>query len=418
MSAAVPAGARCLLCAEQAVDALHRIERLPLYLHAVAPERLADVPWLPFHAGVCGACGHVQQLEIPDPALVAPVYTRLFETYQSTVKTGIGSLRAGRFLEFLVPHLPDRGAALEVGCFDGHFLSLLRERGLAVAGCDPSAGAEIARRDLGIDVRREFFRAGLFPAGAQELFVARQVLEHIERPLDFLAAAREVLAPRGLLALELPDARLWLSQGVLGSLFHEHVSYYTAEVLRDLVEVAGFDVLALEHRHTDLFLVAQRSPRPAVRVRRAEAARVHAARELLHGYAAAIQRMRAAVAELVAATHAAGGRVMLCGAGVHSSSLVAACGLTRAHVDRVADDNPAVHGKVLPNLEREIAAPAVALGDAGPADAAIVSGYSFQEELLARLARLGTAARVFRLYPEVQQIAVSGAAARPAAAVC
>jgi hypothetical protein len=97
--------------------------------------------------------------------------------------------------------------------------------------------------------------------------------------------------------------------------------------------------------------------------------------------------------------------------------MVAAFGLERRDVDRVADDNPVVQGQVLPNLDRAIRSPTAALGDAGPRDAAIVSGFSFQEEWLARLARLGASARVFRLYPEVEQVVVSGATAPTVAVV-
>ncbi len=401
---------RCLLCGRAAVERLVSIAGLPLCLHAVAPEMLAEVPRLPFAAGVCAACGHVQQVDIPPGEVVEPVYTRLFASYQSTARTGIGGLRARRFLDFLAEHAPLRGRALEVGCFDGHFLSLLKERGCEVLGFDPSPGAEIAARQLGVEVRQEFYGEGSVPGASFDLFVARQVFEHVEGALAFLVQARAGLRPEGLLALELPDADLWLGGGVLGSLFHEHVSYYTEPVLAAAVEAAGFEVVGLRHAHTDLFLVARKRPareRPEssteaekLLMDEGRARRSHA---LLAGYRAAVDAKRAPLESLIADAHGRGGRVALYGGGVHSSSLVAAFGLTPAHVDAVLDDSPSSQGKVLANLDVPIR-PGSTIAEAGPHDVAIVSGFSFQEEMLARIGATGTRASVVLLYPEVRVV--------------
>jgi SAM-dependent methyltransferase len=406
----------CLLCGEPAARVLYEIEDLPLYLHAVAPELQAEIPRLRFRAGACDCCGHLQQISIPPPSVVEPVYTRLFETYQSTAKTGIGSLRAKRFLDFLARHVPLHGSVLEVGCFDGHFLSLLRDRGCEVLGCDPSAGAKIASEDLRIDVRREFFRSGLFPHSSFDLFVARQLLEHIERPTEFMAAARQVLRPSGLLAIEVPDAHLWLSSGVLGSLFHEHVSYYTASTLRRLIEAAGFDVVGIEHQHTDLFLVARNTQRPRSSVAELSgSADVEASRELLLSYDRNTFDKQQAIKRVLAQTHEEGGLVTLYGAGVHSSSMVAALGLNTSHVDRIVDDNSTVQGQVLPNLPLTIR-PSEILLELTPWDVTVISGFSFQEEMLARLKGLPIPIRTLMLYPAVtllEHALVTRPAARP-----
>lgn len=286
-----------------------------------------------------------------------------------------------------------------MGCHDGYFLSLLRARGFSVCGCDPSAGAEIARSELSLDVRREFFRRGLYGTRAFDLFVARQVLEHVEHPAEFLAAAAELLRPGGLVALEVPDAELWLANGVLGSLFHEHVSYYTVPTLGGLVQAAGFELLALERCHTDLFLVA-RLGRSGPRAVAAQPEAAAASRELLWTYERRTLDKRRAVARVVDETRRAAGRVWLYGAGVHSSCLVAVLGLGGAEIDHVVDDNPGAVGRVLPGLPRPIA-PASRLAEAAPRDVAIVSGFSFQEEMLDRLQRIGAPLRPLGLYPEV-----------------
>lgn len=390
----------CLLCPDSNVTEVVRIPSLPLYLHAVPVEKQAEVPQHPFVAGVCEGCGFIQQLELPAVATMETVYRDFFGTYQSTARTGIGGLRASRFREFLSDHLAPRGRALEIGCFDGHFLTLLAEQGMRVEGCDPSPGAEIAV-ERGLDVRREFFTRGLYPAAAFDLVVARQLFEHLDDPTLFLVAAAECLAPGGRLALELPDAGLWLGRGVIGSLFHEHVGYYTEEVLRRLLRAAGFEPLEIVTRHTDLFVVAERSIRPRHAITPAAAPARARSISLLRGYEQKMEGNRQALAAAFAETRARGGEVWLYGAGVHSSSLVACMRLEPDHVDHVVDDNPAVLGKVLPNFPHRIRRGAD-LAHAGPDDLVVVSGYSFQEEMLQRIAGSDLSSRVARLYPEVR----------------
>ncbi len=405
----------CLLCGSGQTTQELTIPELPLFLHAVEPEVAADVPRLPFTLGSCASCGHLQQLNAPSDDVVAPIYTKLFGSYQSTARTGIGGLRAQRFLDFVSAAVPGRGRALEVGCFDGYFLSLLARRGMEVVGCDPSPGADIAARELGVEVRREFFRRGMVPDGSFDLFVARQVFEHVQDAQAFLELASSALRPDGFLALELPDADLWLGQGVLGSLFHEHVSYFTEPVLRTAVRRAGFHVVELRHEHTDLFLLARRHASTAVEKLFTDPGTVRHARELAAIYRSRLAGQRKAVRRLAAATRAQGGRLYLYGAGVHSSSLVAACGLTDADVDGVVDDGPQSQGKVLPNLPRTIAAPDL-LDAATARDVVIVSGFSFQEEMLARLARRASAAQVVTLYPEVGRVEVGAVSASSSSA--
>ena len=401
-SFSVASAACCLLCGQSQATILYTVHTLPLFLHAVAPEWQSKVPCLPFRLGVCGYCGHIQQVNTPSPDEIRPIYTTFFESYQSTAQTGIGSLRARRFLDFLAANASLRGRVLEVGCFDGFFLSLLRDRGCDVIGCDPSPGADIAARQLGIKVLREFFRKGLFTDSSFDVFIARQLLEHIRVPRDFLETAYHLLSREGVLALEVPDADLWFSNGVMGSLLHEHVSYFTASTIRNLVESAGFEIVSLEHRHTDLFLVARKCSPVKLDVRRLRNAQsAKTSRQLVLSYSQNLYHKGDEIVQIIEETHRKHGEVVLYGAGVHSSSMVAALGLTTSQIDCVVDDNPAVQSKVLPNLSVSIESSDL-LVNLAERDVVIISGFSYQEEMLERLEQKATKARVVQLYPKVR----------------
>ncbi|MCD6169783.1 MAG: methyltransferase domain-containing protein [Candidatus Latescibacteria bacterium] len=80
----------------------------------------------------------------PDPHVMETVYTQFFVTYPSVGTTGIGSLRTKRFLNFVSDHIEPDSDVLEIGCYDGYFLSLLSKMGHHVTGCEPSPAGKIA----------------------------------------------------------------------------------------------------------------------------------------------------------------------------------------------------------------------------------------------------------------------------------
>ena len=140
---------------------------------------------------------------------------------------------------------PPPRALLEVGCAHGWFLDAARARGYAVQGIEPDApiGARAAAR--GHPVAIGYFPAAL-PAGARyDVVVFNDVFEHLPDPRAALRDVRAVLAPGGVVAINLPSGR--------GTL------YRVAELLRkagwrgphDRLWQAGFPSPHLSYFHPD-----------------------------------------------------------------------------------------------------------------------------------------------------------------------
>jgi hypothetical protein len=73
-----------------------------------------------------------------------------------------------------------------------------------------------------------------------------------------LAGIFKDLTPGGWLALEVPDLRTRLEEGILGCFAHEHISYFVPETFRRLIEQAGFTVRAVENSRDGLAVLAQK----------------------------------------------------------------------------------------------------------------------------------------------------------------
>lgn len=140
---------------------------------------------------------------------------------------------------------------LDVGCAEGHFLHLARKAGFQVTGLDFNPdGLEIARRVFGISSVYQYSveeLGGRFPGRLFDAITIFEVLEHTADPLHTIVSVNRLLKPGGQLFVSVPGARRW------PRLFHpevdtppHHLTLWTEEALRRLLERAGFRVHAIE----------------------------------------------------------------------------------------------------------------------------------------------------------------------------
>ncbi len=151
---------------------------------------------------------------------------------------------------------------VEAGCAGGFFLEAARACDIEAEGVDVSpTAAAYARATLGVAVREGRFEHAQFavPVGAVCAF---HVLEHVDDPHEFLAAARRALAPGGLLVLEVPNIasaaarRLGVSWPYIQPRYHRW--HFTPWSLGHLVRQHGFDPVSQD----TVFSRFYRRPRP------------------------------------------------------------------------------------------------------------------------------------------------------------
>ncbi len=167
--------------------------------------------------------------------------------------------RDARFrLAWLGSYAPAGVRLLEVGCGHGHFLDEARTAGYRSAGVELApALAERARRLAGVPVVQGRFEASDLGAAVAEVVCCWRVIEYASSPAPFLARARDVLAPGGLLALETPNAQLRRPAGIIGARAEGPVDlprlYFNPGSLRIALKAAGFDVIACDTVFEDAF---------------------------------------------------------------------------------------------------------------------------------------------------------------------
>lgn len=154
---------------------------------------------------------------------------------------------------------------LDVGAATGEFVVEARKRGHRAEGFEPSAGGRAeARERHGLELAGGTLEelSGRF-AGPYDVVHLSHVLEHLPDPAAALATMRRLLAPGGVLSVEVPqqfdnDVE-WLLR-LLGRSRHgrfdthslHHTYFFTPPTLLALLAVAGFEVLELRTFHWGL----------------------------------------------------------------------------------------------------------------------------------------------------------------------
>jgi SAM-dependent methyltransferase len=178
--------------------------------------------------------------------------------------TGIAGLETLRKLNFerLLDRLerirPLKGVrALEAGPADGWFLEAAKRRGADIRGIEPDRALAESARARGFDVETGFFPDDLKNPGPYELIVFNDVFEHLPDPAAMFRRTAGLLAPDGLVAINLPSSRgalyrLALLLDRLGveaplarlwqkGLPSPHLSTFHPENLRRLAGAAGLE---------------------------------------------------------------------------------------------------------------------------------------------------------------------------------
>lgn len=152
---------------------------------------------------------------------------------------------------------------VDAGCADGKLGRLVREAGIPFTstGVDISETALEMAREHYDGVARWDATAGplteVVEPGSVAAITCLDVLEHLFDPGQAVAEFHEALRPGGLLVVATPNfvhyaSRLTVLRGRFPSeeqhIFHEadHLHYFTGSSFTELVESAGFDVLAVE----------------------------------------------------------------------------------------------------------------------------------------------------------------------------
>jgi len=140
-----------------------------------------------------------------------------------------------------------KGKLLDIGCAVGYFLEVVRREGWQASGVEISSFAAKYAKESGFDIFTGTIEEANYPAYSFDAATLWHTLEHMRDPLGSLEQVHRMLKKNGLIAIEVPNigSREFRKQRENWDYLKpkEHLYYFTPEVLKKMVEKAGFKVI-------------------------------------------------------------------------------------------------------------------------------------------------------------------------------
>jgi len=295
---------------------------------------------------LCEGCGLAQ--------LVNPIPPKMLYTEYNWLSSWKWNPHLARLLQ-LIEKLPDvekTSRIVEVGSNDGSFIKLLHERGYEkVLGVEPAQDGQEAARQKGVETIGAYFTQEtaqeiVATFGKCDLFMARQVLEHITELEEFREAMCILLRPGGYVLIEVPNFGFSLSAPDYSAIWEEHVNYFTLQTLTRFLADVG---VWLIHDETAIFsgeaiIVVGRcggtvSSTPMHRCSKE-------LREKTFAYRDRWPVFRKAFGQFLHKHQTAGEKVVVYGAGSRACSLINFAGVS-GYIEFIVDDQPEKQGKYM-----------------------------------------------------------------------
>jgi hypothetical protein len=238
----------CRLCEGNRLELVVPLAPTPVAEKYVTKEELdKPTPSYPLDLYICLECGHVQMLDVVDPAFLFDNYTyesgrtkRIIEHFDEVADATMRryGISAG-------------GLAVDIGSNDGTLLGRFKQRGMCVLGVDPAK--EIARKatESGIPTIADFMSVNLAKQirrehGEASVVTAFNVFAHNDDIAGMADCIRDLLAPHGVFVFEASYLLDILDRMLLGTIFHEHVSHHSIKPMVSFLKRHGMELIDVQ----------------------------------------------------------------------------------------------------------------------------------------------------------------------------
>ena len=243
---------KCRLCeSEQLVLAV----KLPLTTIADHYRATGEtqMPLYPLDMYRCEACGHIQLLDILPPAV-------LFDaefTYMPSKNPAL--IEHFKMYADLVANLLNNHSAsvcIDIGSNDGLFLQTLKARfGCEVLGIDPAHAPAEHARSQGVETWEEFFSTDSVRRIKErfkkiDVISANNVFAHNDELISFATNVASLMHDGSVFSFEFSYLVDVVEKGLIGTVFHEHVSTHSLLSLIPFLNRCGIDLVDIKRIDT------------------------------------------------------------------------------------------------------------------------------------------------------------------------
>jgi 2-polyprenyl-3-methyl-5-hydroxy-6-metoxy-1,4-benzoquinol methylase len=187
---------------------------------------------VPLGLCLCRVCGNLQLSHVINPSVLYSDFR-----YETGISLGLSEhfvrLAEDIFTEY---ELSSGAKVIEIGSNDGTLLKAFAKLGCTVLGIDPAAQPARIANAAGIQTIVDFFSPSLadrllLDVGKADLIIANNTLANIDKIAGFVDGVARLLKDDGLFVFETQYGPDVLSECLLDTIYHEHLSYFSATPL-------------------------------------------------------------------------------------------------------------------------------------------------------------------------------------------
>jgi SAM-dependent methyltransferase len=204
------------------------------------PEHVALGESAPLDLVLCTKCGLLQLEDSVDASFLFRHFW-----YQSGINEQMKAALSEVVNKAVQIAAPVQGdAVLDIGSNDGTLLSFYPAGVLHRVGVEPAENIEQIDKSSDVLVHEFFSKAvGVLSNCQFKIITAIAMFYDLDDPAEFLQGVRQVLAPNGVLIIQMNALSVMLKNLAFDNISHEHVCYYSLTTLKFLAEICGFDVI-------------------------------------------------------------------------------------------------------------------------------------------------------------------------------
>ena len=186
--------------------------------------------------------------------------------YENSIKIGgnmddklFGKIHTDKFIEFINKKNFSDKKILEIGCGSCYLLHRLKELGAKVIGIDLSEESQRCSKKLQIEVIKDSFPSDLIK-DKFDIIILSSVIEHFFDPISILKDIKKYLKNDGQLIIGVVDSEPYFDIGDISIFFHEHISYYTKDSLKQSLNISGYKDIKVENSTFNKLIYCSATP--------------------------------------------------------------------------------------------------------------------------------------------------------------
>lgn len=238
----------CRLCSSVNLRCVVKLNPIPLSeAYGIDAKSAKAAARYPIDVYMCGDCGHVQQLDVIDPAVLWSSYTYYSGDSKGMPEhfKGVSDKVLGRL------KLAPGSLVIDIGSNDGSLLMNFKDIGCRVLGIDPATEAAQRANDRGIETICALMSEKLADTisdkfGLAQAIFAFNVFAHADNLSEMVMCVEKMLSPEGLFFFEAQYLLDMIEGMLVATIFHEHISHHSVAPLIPFFDKHGLELISID----------------------------------------------------------------------------------------------------------------------------------------------------------------------------